>query len=32
MRIASLLASATETVCALGLADALVAISHECDY
>lgn len=32
MRIASLLASATETVCALGLDDALVAISHECDY
>ena len=32
MRIASLLASATETVCALGLEDALVAISHECDY
>src|SRR3989304_5125471 len=32
MRIASLLASATETVCALGLQDQLVAISHECDY
>jgi iron complex transport system substrate-binding protein len=32
MRIASLLASATETVCVLGLDDALVAISHECDY
>jgi iron complex transport system substrate-binding protein len=32
MRIASLLASATETVCALGLDDRLVAISHECDY
>lgn len=32
MRIASLLASGTETVCALGLGDALVAISHECDY
>lgn len=32
MRIASLLASATETVCVLGLEDALVAISHECDY
>lgn len=32
MRIASLLASATETVCALGLADHLVAISHECDF
>lgn len=32
MRIASLLASATEIVCALGLDEALVAISHECDY
>ncbi len=32
MRIASLLASATETVCALGLEEHLVAISHECDY
>ncbi len=32
MRIASLLASATEIVYALGLGDALVAISHECDY
>ena len=32
MRIASLLASATEIVCALGLEDQLVAISHECDY
>jgi len=32
MRIASLLASATEMVCALGLQDRLVAISHECDY
>ncbi len=32
MRIASLLASATETVWALGLGDSLVAISHECDY
>ena len=32
MRIASLLASATEIVCALDLGDALVAISHECDY
>lgn len=31
-RIASLLASATEIVCALGLRDDLVAISHECDY
>ena len=32
MRIASLLASATEIVYALDLGDALVAISHECDY
>ena len=32
MRIASLLASATETVCLLGLDEALVAISHECDF
>ena len=32
MRIASFLASGTEIVHALGLGDALVAISHECDY
>jgi iron complex transport system substrate-binding protein len=32
MRIASLLASATEIVYELGLADQLVAISHECDF
>ncbi len=32
MRIASLLPSATEIVCALGLADTLVGVSHECDY
>lgn len=32
MRIASLLPSATEMVCALGLTDALVGISHDCDY
>ncbi len=32
MRIASLLPSATEIVCALGLSDALVGISHDCDY
>jgi iron complex transport system substrate-binding protein len=32
LRIASLLASGTEIVCALGLADRLVGISHECDY
>lgn len=32
MRIVSLLPSATEIVCALGLKDELVGISHECDY
>lgn len=32
MRIVSLLPSATEIVCALGLADMLVGVSHECDY
>lgn len=32
MRIVSLLASATEMVCALGLEDRLVGISHECDF
>ena len=32
MRIVSLLPSATEIVCALGLADHLVGVSHECDY
>lgn len=32
MRIASLLPSATEIVCALGLEDDLVAITHECDF
>lgn len=32
MRIVSLLPSATEIVCALGLEDELVAITHECDY
>src|SRR3982751_1031422 len=32
MRIVSLLPSATEIVCALGLADQLVGISHSCDY
>jgi iron complex transport system substrate-binding protein len=32
MRIISLLPSTTEIVCALGLADELVGITHECDY
>jgi iron complex transport system substrate-binding protein len=32
MKIVSLLAGATEIVCALGLQDQLVGISHECDY
>ena len=32
MKIVSLLPSATEIVCALGLADSLVAVTHECDY
>ena len=32
MRIVSLLPSATEIVCALGLDDELVAVTHECDY
>ena len=32
MRIVSLLPSATEIVCALGLREALVGVSHECDY
>lgn len=32
MRIASLLPSATEMVCALGLTDELVGVSHDCDY
>jgi iron complex transport system substrate-binding protein len=31
-RIASFLPSATEMVCALGLEDRLVGITHECDY
>jgi iron complex transport system substrate-binding protein len=31
-RICSLLPSATEIVCALGLADRLVAVTHECDF
>ena len=32
MRIATLLPSATEIVCAIGLGDKLVGISHSCDY
>src|SRR6202022_4722430 len=32
MRIASLLPSATEIVCSLGLEEDLVAVTHECDY
>ncbi len=32
MRIVSLLPSATEIVCALGLSDQLAGISHRCDY
>jgi iron complex transport system substrate-binding protein len=31
-RIASLLPSATEILCALGLADQVVGVSHECDF
>ena len=31
-RIVSLLPSATEIVCALGLEDALLGVTHECDY
>jgi iron complex transport system substrate-binding protein len=32
MRIVSLLPSATEIVCSLGLGDDLVGVTHECDY
>ena len=32
VRVASLLPSATEIVCALGARDQLVGVSHECDY
>ncbi|HJP67301.1 MAG TPA: BtuF-related (seleno)protein, partial [Sphingomicrobium sp.] len=31
-RIVSLLPSATEMICALGLADQLVGVTHECDF
>ncbi|HKE58811.1 MAG TPA: ABC transporter substrate-binding protein [Pyrinomonadaceae bacterium] len=31
-RIVSFLPAATEMVCALGLADSLVGVTHECDY
>jgi len=32
MRIVSLLPSATEMICALGLEDQLVGVTHECDF
>jgi iron complex transport system substrate-binding protein len=32
MRIVSLLPSATEIICSLGLGDQLVGVTHECDY
>ena len=32
MKIVSLLPSATEIICALGLGDDLVGVTHECDY
>jgi iron complex transport system substrate-binding protein len=32
MRICSLVPGATEIIAMLGVADALVGISHECDY
>src|SRR5438552_5479904 len=32
LRVASLLPSATEMVCAVGLEAALVGVSHECDW
>ncbi|MEM7336717.1 MAG: cobalamin-binding protein [Chloroflexota bacterium] len=32
MKIVTLLPSATEIACALGLRDSLVAVSHECDF
>jgi len=32
MRIVSLLPSATEIICSLGLQDQLIGVTHECDY
>ncbi len=32
MRIVSLLPSATEIICSMGLRDSLVGVTHECDY
>ena len=32
MRIVSLLPSATEIICSLGLREHLVGVTHECDY
>ncbi len=32
LRIVSLLPSATEMLCALGLVDSIVGVTHECDY
>jgi iron complex transport system substrate-binding protein len=32
MRIVSLLPSATEIVCAIGLGEELVGVTHECDW
>ena len=32
MRIVSLLPSATEIVCEIGLGHQLVGVTHECDY
>ena len=31
-RVVSLLPSATEIVCAVGMEEALVGVSHECDW